>query len=65
MTKQKLEEVQLKLNSALFFLSKDDYKRSLEDLKTVGDIILEARNKGVRAKQKAEFERKNVKLPLI
>ena len=46
----KIEEVKLKLNSALFFFSENNYKRSLEDLKIVGDIVSEARNKEIREK---------------
>ena len=61
----KIEEVKLKLNSALFFFSENNYKRSLEDLKIVGDIVSEARNKEIREKNRIEFKKKNVELPLM
>ena len=59
----KQEEITRRLKQSLSFFEKKDYDKSLADLKYVASVILKERNKGIRKKEKLEFEKRNVKLP--
>ena len=61
----KSEEFKKRLKTAIYFFSeKEDYERSLFELKLAGDIAITELNKKIKKEQEMEFEKNNVKLPL-
>lgn len=62
---RKSEEFKRRLKTAIYFFSeKEDYERSLSELKLAGNIAITELNKKIKKEQEMEFEKNNVKLPL-
>lgn len=65
-TSKQDEEFSRRLESSVwFFVQKKDYEKSLSELKIAGSLAISELNKKRKKEQEIEFERRNVKLPLL